>query len=236
MRTLFQSPALFTPPTVGHKGMTAKPTFMDKIFGLLFSFIILTNISFGQSLDYINSVKQETVSDIKSDNVETVFSIIRLCTDISIITHNEKDKLCAADNNYYWELFVFWEHNGHSYVKKIDNCIERKPIKVDTIGFKEFWTTNWREILKEQRREALTIETINGGTVYAVPDIVNYCFIKIQIENNGMTYTDSYYDYFFDTNLNNFSGEFNQSLKQYGLHREIYKTMKNINLIIDRNE
>ena len=209
---------------------------MDKILGLLFSILILTNISFGQSLDYINSVKQEIVSDIKSDNVETVFSIIRLCTDINIITHNEKDELCAADNNYYWELFVFWEQDGHSFMKKIDNCIERKPIKVDTIGFKEFWTTNSCEILKKQRREALIIEILDGDTVHIVPDPINYCLIKIQFENNGVTYADSYYDYFFDTNLNDFSAEYNQSLKQYGLHREIYKTVKNINLIIDRNE
>jgi len=79
-------------------------------------------MSFAQNDEaYVNSLISEFTQSLKNRNIDTFFITERYCLGKTRIFTLENGRMCTSQGTYY-EVYVFWQEEGKSFIKKIDNC------------------------------------------------------------------------------------------------------------------
>jgi hypothetical protein len=188
-------------------------------FVLISLTLILLNFqSIGQDKFSFDWNGKSFIDTLKSNGVDTVCTLKSLCTSPWTIPENDTDSICRNKDWRYFELFVFWKQKGKDYYKKFNNCFEFETKQLDSIGFINYFIDNQAELLKEKVESATGIEINNGDTTFILYDVDHYCELDTKLEISGEKFQNEFYDYNFDTALNELYGDRNKKLKLFRLY------------------
>ena len=119
---------------------------------------------------------------------------------------------CYSEN----DIYIFWNENGKSYIKKFDNCSEFNTIEIFDFQPSEFLKNNSKELLTKKVGRF----QINNDTYSTIS---HSCFQNF-IVNNGQSKFENNFDNYYLTGENkNLNYETNNELKIIILENKLAK-------------
>ncbi|MBT8263295.1 MAG: hypothetical protein KJO05_10760 [Bacteroidia bacterium] len=135
---------------------------------LLVLFIISQPISAQNDEAYVDQLVNEFTAKLEERGIPNWYSNKRFCTGSIEMFQMENGKMCTSKGTYF-EVYVLWEEEGTTMIKKIDNCGLFYSIPLKNNELMEFVDTNYPDMqlnhVKPYKADNITGNPVSRTTV-----------------------------------------------------------------------
>lgn len=180
---------------------------------LLFVFVLLlTATSFAQrDKEDVESMVDTFTSALKEREIFNFFTTTRYCDGNIQMIQMPNGRMCTSKGTFY-ETYIFWQEEGKSYGKKIDNCGMFGSIELPNSDVYNYFTTHF-EAIKSNPVKGYEIAQKETGPLQRTE--INNCHKAFTLSNANDTFSQKFkpFDLTNDAVETNIHYEYNQQLK-----------------------
>ena len=191
-------------------------------FRILNIFLLLLSVqTFSQDRYSFDWNGKSLIDSLKKEKIDSIYTVKSHCTGVLQLSKNDNNPICDHKDWRYFDLYVFWIHNGEKFVKKFNNCFEYEKVQLDSIGFLKYYNKNRKSFVSEKIKSAKAIKVVNDDIVVITYDVDDYCKLDLSFAINNRIFRTEIYDYNFETDFHEYYGEQNRRLKLFTLYNLI---------------
>jgi len=113
---------------------------------LLALFMIISFHLYAQNDEaYVDALVNEFTAKLEERGIANWFSNKRFCTGSTEMFQMENGRMCTSKGTYF-EVYVLWEEEGITMIKKIDNCGLFYSVPLKSNELMEFVDTNYLDL------------------------------------------------------------------------------------------
>jgi hypothetical protein len=167
---------------------------------------------------YVNQLTNEFATNLQERGITHFFSTKHYCSG-TIEMFMIDGEMCTSKETYY-EVYIFWQEDGRSLMKKIDNCGLFRTVLLSNDSVFKFVATNLEELKVNEVKEYKS-STESDGPELSAP--VEPCFRDFTFWNDEERFEKSF-NLFHLTNKfegDNLNFDYNQSLAIVRLNSKV---------------
>ena len=206
---------------------------MKKIF-LLICFIAGLQLSAQNDEAFVDEQVTQFTGKLESRGISQWFTTKRFCLGSIEMFQMENGRMCTSRGTYY-EVYVVWEEEGTTMLKKIDNCGLFYSIPLKTNELTEFVTANFTDL------EQNSVRPYKANNISGKPESrteVHACRRAYTFRKNGAEFQQAFkmYDITTSDKNPNTNFEYNNALKIISLDRKLDAIIDNLQTKFNRQK
>lgn len=176
---------------------------------LLFSLLIATSVFSQNDEAYVTELTKEFTTKLQERGITQFFSTKHYCSG-TIEMFMIDGKMCTSKETYY-QVFIFWQEDGRSLMKKIDNCGLFYSVPLSNDELFSFVAKN-QSSLKQEEVKKYKSEVFTGEPELRTS--VQPCFRSFSFTMGEESFGKSFnlFDISNDSEGKNLNYDYNQSL------------------------
>lgn len=172
---------------------------------------------------YVDSLVSEFTKSLESRDIDDYFYMYNYCNGRTEMFKLEDGNMCISKGTYY-EVYVFWNEEKESMIKKIDNCG-----LYFSLPLWDFKIIEFVELMRQALEKGVVkkYEVENPENVPIQSAEVHPCIrsFKFRNENNSFGQTYNLYDLTNESKYENLNFEYNNNLEIVALGKLIDNTL-----------
>ncbi len=188
---------------------------------LLLAIFVITSLQLSAQNDeaYVDKLVNEFTVKLEERGIANWFSNKRFCTGSIEMFQMENGRMCTSRGTYF-EVYVLWEEEGTTMIKKIDNCGLFYSIPLKSNELMEFVHTNYSDLqlnsVKPYKANNITGKPVSRTSVQ--PCKRSFYFKK---DGSGMTQNYGLYDLTTSKEHPNTNYNYNNGIKIVRLDKNL---------------
>lgn len=175
---------------------------------LILILFVSTNLANGQnSSDYLDTLVNNYVTDLKNKNIDTICVYEDYCIGCLYKWKKAEDK-CNFDGLFV-TTYIFWTDKGKTYMTKKDNCFDYSIIRIPNDSIWTYFFKNRDTIKDQELKIPQYIEIKNGNEEIYTSSISHSQHQGIKIIVRQDTLINKYIDDYYLTRQIGFNGQIN---------------------------
>lgn len=164
-------------------------TYRTLIF-LLTTLLFSTSVS-GQTKENVDTLVDDFTTSLRKKGIIKIGFTNHFCVGSLIDPKEARKKDYCNYEVIYYEVYVFWQDKGKTFLKKFDNCGPYNQIEIHDSIFFEFFD-KYKDIIKNESVEPFQTVTIDGNNfTYQTSFAIHSCISEIMYCDNEDTIVKS---------------------------------------------
>lgn len=165
---------------------------------LAFSFIQNSSAQLEYKFEYLDSLTQDCVNQLKKENIDTILVYIDDC-----VTGDSFVEIMTEDSCFYWgnppKAYCFWKNDNKTFLKRIEyeTCYDYFTIEYNIDSIWNFAFEKKDRLINERIKPKVFVENSDTLEVW----IDHYCFYDLLIMDRQDTLVYHLCNFFFEKNV-----------------------------------